>query len=84
MAATSQSRVENQRLSVASSESRKDNSATAAAPTFSRAQANRGRPTRPRLTVFRSHKHIYAQVIDDGQGRTLAAASTADKDLAAT
>ena len=37
--------------------------------------------TRPRLSVFRSHKHIYAQVIDDGQGRTLVAASTADKDL---
>jgi len=45
---------------------------------------------RPRLTVFRSSKNIYAQVIDDGQGVTLAAASTleaegkgADKDAAA-
>jgi large subunit ribosomal protein L18 len=38
--------------------------------------------TRPRLSVFRSHKHIYAQVIDDAQGRTLAAASTAEKDIA--
>ena len=36
---------------------------------------------RPRLSVFRSGKHIYAQVIDDGQGRTLAAASSLDKGL---
>jgi len=36
---------------------------------------------RPRLSVFRSSKHIYAQVIDDGQGRTLAAASSVDKAL---
>ncbi len=36
---------------------------------------------RPRLTVFRSGRHIYAQVIDDSQGKTLAAASTIDKDL---
>jgi large subunit ribosomal protein L18 len=36
---------------------------------------------RPRLSVFRSGKHIYAQVIDDGQGRTLAAASSLDKAL---
>jgi large subunit ribosomal protein L18 len=38
---------------------------------------------RPRLSVFRSGKHIYAQVIDDQQGRTVAAASTLDKDLKA-
>ncbi|MCW8836076.1 MAG: 50S ribosomal protein L18 [Rhodospirillales bacterium] len=35
---------------------------------------------RPRLTVFRSCKHIYAQVIDDVQGMTLATASTKDAD----
>ena len=38
---------------------------------------------RPRLSVFRSGKHIYAQVIDDGPGRTLAAASSLDKGLRA-
>ena len=38
---------------------------------------------RPRLSVFRSGKHIYAQVIDDGEGRTLAAASSLDKGLRA-
>ena len=36
---------------------------------------------RPRLSVFRSNQHIYAQVIDDAQGRTVATASTIDKDL---
>jgi large subunit ribosomal protein L18 len=36
---------------------------------------------RPRLSVFRSHKHIYAQIIDDRAGKTLAAASTLDKEL---
>jgi large subunit ribosomal protein L18 len=39
----------------------------------------RGTAERPRLAVFRSVAHIYAQVIDDNQGRTLVAASTVDK-----
>ena len=39
---------------------------------------------RPRLSVFRSSKHIYAQVIDDARGHTVAAASTLDKDLRGT
>jgi large subunit ribosomal protein L18 len=41
-----------------------------------------GTATRPRLAVFRSLKHIYAQVIDDARGHTLAAASTLDPELA--
>ena len=36
---------------------------------------------RPRLSVFRSGRHIYAQIIDDAHGHTLAAASTLDKDV---
>jgi large subunit ribosomal protein L18 len=40
-----------------------------------------GSSERPRLTVFRSAKHIYAQVIDDASGRTLAHASTLSEDL---
>jgi len=36
---------------------------------------------RPRLSVFRSSKHIYAQIIDDAGGRTLVAASTVDKSI---
>ncbi|MFO0920009.1 MAG: 50S ribosomal protein L18 [Planctomycetaceae bacterium] len=35
---------------------------------------------RPRLSVFRSNKHIYAQIIDDTHGRTLVSASTAEND----
>jgi large subunit ribosomal protein L18 len=38
-------------------------------------------PDRPRLSVFRSSMHIYAQIIDDAQGTTVAAASTLDKEL---
>ena len=40
-----------------------------------------GTPDRPRLAVFRSTKHVSAQVIDDITGRTLASASTYEKDL---
>ena len=42
-----------------------------------------GTPERPRLCVYRSNKHIYAQVIDDVAGNTLAAASTVEKEIAA-
>ena len=40
-----------------------------------------GTESRPRLAVFRSVKHIYAQVIDDGKGHTLAAAGSNEKDV---
>jgi large subunit ribosomal protein L18 len=40
-----------------------------------------GSGSRPRLAVFRSLNHIYAQVIDDASGKTLAAASTVEKEL---
>ncbi|WHY00884.1 50S ribosomal protein L18 [Neobacillus sp. DY30] len=40
-----------------------------------------GTAARPRLNVFRSNKHVYAQVIDDMSGVTLASASTIEKDL---
>ena len=40
-----------------------------------------GTPDRPRLAVYRSSQHIYAQVIDDVGGRTLVAASSLEKDL---
>ncbi|MFM9872618.1 MAG: 50S ribosomal protein L18 [Fimbriimonadaceae bacterium] len=43
-----------------------------------------GTPERPRLAVFRSSKHLYAQLIDDVNRVTLAAASTTEKDLKAT
>ena len=46
-----------------------------------RYQLRRKAAGRPRLSVFRSGKNIYAQVIDDVAGRTLAAASSLDKDL---
>lgn len=41
----------------------------------------KGTASRPRLCVFRSPNHIYAQVIDDSQGHTLVAASTLDPDV---
>ncbi|MFT5627183.1 MAG: large subunit ribosomal protein L18 [Dokdonia sp.] len=43
-----------------------------------------GTEARPRLAVFRSNKDIYAQVVDDVSGKTLAAASSRDKDVAST
>ena len=41
----------------------------------------RGTPSRPRLSVFRSNNHIYAQIIDDSSGRTVVAASSCDPGL---
>ncbi|MFK8183559.1 MAG: 50S ribosomal protein L18 [Phormidesmis sp.] len=41
----------------------------------------KGTSERPRLAIFRSNQHIYAQVIDDAEHKTLAAASTLDKDV---
>ena len=43
-----------------------------------------GTTERPRLNVYRSNKHIYAQIIDDTQGITLVSASTMDKDFNGT
>jgi large subunit ribosomal protein L18 len=40
-----------------------------------------GTPERPRLAVFRSHEHIYVQIIDDLAQRTLVSSSTVDKEL---
>lgn len=42
-----------------------------------------GTPERPRLSVYRSLNHIYAQLIDDSHGNTIVAASTLDKELGA-
>ncbi len=41
----------------------------------------RGNPNRPRLCVYRSLNHIYAQIVDDSHGRTLIAASTIEKEV---
>jgi large subunit ribosomal protein L18 len=49
--------------------------------TRNRARLRRVSSGRPRLSVFRSSRHIHAQVIDDEKGVTIAAASTLDKDL---
>ena len=46
-----------------------------------RSQLRQSSGARPRLSVFRSSKHIYAQIIDDVKGVTLVSASTAEKDL---
>jgi large subunit ribosomal protein L18 len=46
-----------------------------------RSRIARTATARPRLSVFRSSRHIYAQIIDDLAGRTLAAASSLDKEL---
>ncbi|SFF00564.1 50S ribosomal protein L18 [Alteribacillus iranensis] len=44
-------------------------------------QTVKGTTERPRLSVFRSSKHIYAQLIDDEKGETIVSASTLDKDV---
>ncbi|MEK7678634.1 MAG: 50S ribosomal protein L18 [Deltaproteobacteria bacterium] len=43
-----------------------------------------GTQSRPRLNVYRSNGHIYAQIIDDGSSKTIIAASTLSKEIAAT
>ena len=52
-----------------------------AAPRRVRKQVKKVAGERPRLSVYRSSKNIYAQIIDDAKGHTLAAASTLDKDI---
>jgi len=44
-------------------------------------QKIKGTSEKPRLSVFRSHKHIYAQLIDDSTGKTIASSSTLDKNI---
>lgn len=41
-----------------------------------------GTPDRPRLSIFRSHKHMYAQIIDDLAGKTLCSATTMNREIA--
>ena len=43
-----------------------------------------GTESRPRLSVFRSNKEIYAQIVDDVTGKTIVSASSRDKDIAAS
>lgn len=60
----------------------KESSATARARRHARIRRRvSGTAARPRLNVFRSLAHIYAQIIDDEQGQTLAAASSIDPDV---
>lgn len=47
-------------------------------------KARSGQNPRPRLSIHRSGRHIYAQIIDDAQGKTLASASTLEKDVRGT
>jgi large subunit ribosomal protein L18 len=61
--------------------SRKDVQRAARRRKFHVRKKTHGTPERPRLSVFRSNKHIYAQVIDDVAGLTLVAASTKSKAL---
>ena len=49
-----------------------------------RRNVRRGAGRRARLSIFRSSKHIYAQVIDDANGQTLASASSLEKDMRGT
>ena len=48
---------------------------------FSVRKRIRGTAAQPRLTIFRSHRHIYAQLIDDARGQTLVSASSVDAEL---
>lgn len=65
--------------------STKDNSRAARVRRHTRVRKKvAGTPDRPRLAVFRSLTHIYAQVIDDEKGHTIASASSVEKDLKAT
>jgi large subunit ribosomal protein L18 len=60
---------------------RKDKSLAARRKRRNRYNLRQRSKARPRLSVFRSSKHIYTQIIVDAEGRTVAAASTLDKDL---